>query len=369
METRAPTIIVGAFVLAGIVAVFGFVYWLKNAGGIGKRESYEVVFNGPVPGLLVGAAVQFNGIRVGEVTSLDLVANRPNNVHATIAVAEHTPVRSDTKVGLDFQGLTGVPVVSLEGGESAAAPPLDGPLIADKSAGQSMTQAARDALRKVDAVLGENAAPLHDAITNLSTFTDGLARNTPKLDGIVAGLERMTGGGTPPRKVTYDLKAADGFEMPHQSLAAGLAIGEPTATARLQTQRFLFAADAEEPDGFADAQWSDNLPILLQAKLLQSFENYDIAHAPVRADNLSDNGLRLLIDLRQFDIAGSPQAQAVISLSAKIVDAGGKLKAAQIFRETAPISAVSPAGATSAFDKAFDALARKLVLWTATAAT
>jgi phospholipid/cholesterol/gamma-HCH transport system substrate-binding protein len=192
METRAPFVIVGAFVLA-IAAVFGFVYWLNNARGIGKRDTYHVVFNGPVPGLLVGAAVLFNGIRVGEVTSLELVADRPRDVHATIAVAERTPVRADTKVGLEFQGLTGVPVVSLEGGEDASAPAVQGALIAEKGAGQGMTQAARDALRKVDAVLSENAAPLHDAITNLSTFTAGLARNTPKLDGIVAGLETDDG--------------------------------------------------------------------------------------------------------------------------------------------------------------------------------
>ncbi len=30
METRAPFVVVGAFVLATIVAVFGFVYWLHN---------------------------------------------------------------------------------------------------------------------------------------------------------------------------------------------------------------------------------------------------------------------------------------------------------------------------------------------------
>src|SRR5579859_2156853 len=146
METRAPFVIVGAFVLAAIVAVFGFVYWLNNAGGLGKRETYHLVFNGPVPGLLVGAAVLFNGIRVGEVTSLELVADHPHDVHATVAVAEHTPVRADTKVNLDFQGLTGVPVVSLEGGQSPEAPPVQGVLVAEKGAGQSMTQAARDAL-------------------------------------------------------------------------------------------------------------------------------------------------------------------------------------------------------------------------------
>ena len=71
---------------------------------------------------IVGAAVLFNGIRVGEVTSLELVPDSPHDVHATIAVAERTPVRADTKVGLDFQGLTGVPVVALEGGDSANAP-------------------------------------------------------------------------------------------------------------------------------------------------------------------------------------------------------------------------------------------------------
>ncbi len=56
-----------------------------------------------------------------------------------------------------------------------------------------MTQAARDALRRVDAVLAENAEPLKTTIANLQVFSEGLARNTGKLDGIVAGLERMTG--------------------------------------------------------------------------------------------------------------------------------------------------------------------------------
>ena len=63
METRAPFVVVGAFVLAAIAAVFGFVYWLHNTGGLGPRTTYQVQFNGSVPGLLVGAAVLFNGIR------------------------------------------------------------------------------------------------------------------------------------------------------------------------------------------------------------------------------------------------------------------------------------------------------------------
>ena len=120
METRAPFVIVGAFVLAAIVAVFGFVYWLQNTGGLGPRASYRVQFEGSVPGLLVGAAVLFNGIRVGEVTELGLAPGNPRGVNATISVASTTPVRADTKVGLEFQGLTGVPVIALEGGTQVA---------------------------------------------------------------------------------------------------------------------------------------------------------------------------------------------------------------------------------------------------------
>jgi phospholipid/cholesterol/gamma-HCH transport system substrate-binding protein len=367
METRAPFVIVGAFVLAAITAVFGFVYWLNHAGGIGKRDTYHVVFNGPVPGLLVGAGVLFNGIRVGEVAALELVADRPRDVHATVAVAEHTPVRADTRVGLEFQGLTGVPAVSLEGGEDASAPPVQGILTAEKGAGESMTQAARAALRKVDAVLSENAAPLHDAIGNLSTFTEGLARNTPKLDGIVAGLERMTGAAAPPRKVTYDLKAVDQFETPRRSLEPGLIIAEPTATVRLQTQRFLFASDEEPHDDFANAQWSDSLPALVQARLLQSFENYDIAHAPLRGDALTEGGARLLIDLRRFDITIVPDLKVTVALSAKLIDGTGHLKTARLLEQSVPIERLTAAQAAAAFSDAFDALARDVVIWTASA--
>src|SRR3974377_508617 len=116
METRAPFVLIGAFVLAAIVAVFGFIYWLNNTGGLGPRTTYHVQFEGSVPGLLVGAAVLFNGVRVGEITDLSLTSDDPRRINATSAVATSTPVRPDTKVGLEFQGLTGVPVIALEGG-------------------------------------------------------------------------------------------------------------------------------------------------------------------------------------------------------------------------------------------------------------
>src|SRR3569833_3925179 len=99
METRAPYVLIGTFVLAAILAVFGFVYWLNNTGVIGPRTSYHVQFQGPVPGLLVGAGGLFNGIRVGEVTQLSLAPDNPRFVNATISDESTTTVRADSRVG------------------------------------------------------------------------------------------------------------------------------------------------------------------------------------------------------------------------------------------------------------------------------
>ncbi|ODS02393.1 hypothetical protein AUC71_15635 [Methyloceanibacter marginalis] len=198
METRARYALIGLFMLAVIAATFGFVYWLENKGGFGERETYRVQFESSVSGLLVGSAVLFNGIRVGDVTGIALNPAQPQQVIATIDVVKHTPIREDTRVNVEQQGLTGGVAITLTGGTSTAPLPADGgiaTLIAPPGVGQDWTQSARDAFQQVETILNENAQPLNEAIENIEVFTDALARNADKVDGILAGIERMTGGG------------------------------------------------------------------------------------------------------------------------------------------------------------------------------
>jgi len=363
METRAPFVVVGAFVLAAIAAVFGFVYWLHNAGGLGPRATYHVQFEGSVPGLLVGAAVLFNGIRVGEVSELGLAPGKPRGVNATISVASTTPMRADTKVGLEFQGLTGVPVITLEGGMLVANTGEVPTLVAEPRAGQGMSQAARDALRKVDSALTENSGALKDTIANFKVFSEGLARNTGKLDGIVAGLERMTGVTAPPAKITYDLRALPNQGPAGKTVNVQWTIPEPTAVAMLETQRFLFSPAQDYP-GFAEAMWADSLPKLLQARLIESFENYDLAHAPVRVAEVGQTEFQLVIDVRRFRVAVDTNPSAEIALSARIVDKNGKVVAARLFEESEKFDQVAPAAAAAAFSDAFGRIAKSMISWT-----
>ena len=161
METKANYVLIGLFTLAVIVGVFGFVYWFQNIGGTGERTYYRVVFDGAVSGLRTGATVLFNGILVGEVTGLKLDPKHPKQVIATISVDKNVEMHSDTEVGLEFQGLTGVAQVSLKGGTTSA-PVLVGSkadpptLTAPPAATMDFTQAARDTLRRLDDFVADN---------------------------------------------------------------------------------------------------------------------------------------------------------------------------------------------------------------------
>ena len=367
METRAPFVIVGAFILAAIGAVFGFVYWLHNTGGLGARTSYKLQFNGPVPGLLIGASVLFYGIRVGEVVSLGLAADSPRRVDAVISVLPDTPVRADTKVGLDFQGLTGVPVVALEGGMQLISSGPVPTLVAEPGAGQSMTQAARDALKRVDAVLAENAEPLKSTISNLQIFSEGLARNTGRLDSIVAGLERMTGGGnTAAPKVIYDLDVPQDFGPSRKRIKAQLVIPDATSILMFDTQRIIFVPPGGSHPEFSEFQWSDSLPKLVQAKIIQSFENYDPEHAPLRAIDGIAAEYQLLIDIRSFQIRMDSEPVAEIGLSAKIINKDGRVLASRLFAEKTKLEGLNPGSAVRALSGAFGAIAKDLISWTMT---
>jgi phospholipid/cholesterol/gamma-HCH transport system substrate-binding protein len=313
METRAPYALIGFFVLAIVGSVFGFVYWLHNTGGLGERTIYRVRFENTVSGLLTGAPVLFNGIRVGEVTGLNLDPGNPRQVIATIAVVSTTPVRADTQAGLEYQGLTGVPVVSLLGGTSAVPLPSPSPteppiLAADPAAGQSMTEAARQALRRIDSVLADNSDPLKNAIANLNTFTGALARNSDRVDTILAGLEHAIGGGSAKTAVPkyYDLTPPRSFPPSNKEAKSQLVVREPTAVVALDTQRIIIDVGKGATAGKDDAQWSDTIPKLLQAKIVQSFENSNYLGAVAQPMEGLAADYQLAIDVRSFQVSNEP---------------------------------------------------------------
>jgi phospholipid/cholesterol/gamma-HCH transport system substrate-binding protein len=371
METRARYALIGLFMLAVILASFGFVYWLENKGGFTQRANYQIRFEGSVSGLLVGSTVLFNGIKVGEVTDLALNPEQPQQVIATVAVDRDTPIRTDTQVSIETQGLTGGAAVAMTGvsagspvapGEGAALPVL----IAKAGAGQDWTQAARDAFQHIDGILSDNSQSLHDTIANIDTFSDVLARNSDKVDGILAGLERMTGGTTSQAEIpVYDLVAASMVPPPPTEAPSWLlVVPEPTTLMGFNTDKILLQPATGESVPVPNAKWSDNLPVLFQEKVIQSFENAGYARSISRTREGVTGDYQLLIDIRRFHVSTSSEPMAEIDFVAKILGQDGKIIGAQSFQAKAPAKGTDAQAYVTALDDAFGNVISELLPWT-----
>ena len=196
METRANYVLIGSFTLAVIAAAFGFVLWFQSLHTTKLRSPLRIIFEGPAAGLRNGGSVNFNGIRVGEVVSVKL--DNPRRVVALAMVENNAPLRKDTLVGLEFQGLTGVAAISLKGGDENAPPvPLGEDnipvLTADPNALQDVTEAIRGTLQNINRVVADNQEAVKNSLHNLEVFTGALSRNAEKIDDVMLKVDGVMG--------------------------------------------------------------------------------------------------------------------------------------------------------------------------------
>ena len=199
METRANYALIGAFTLAVIAAAFSFVFWFSGGDKPSNRKTIRLVFTSSVSGLSRGSYVLFNGLRVGEVTKVDL-ADDPRSVFALIEVNQRTPVKTDTRARLEFQGLTGVASVALTGGSASAAdlvgsngsPPE---ITAERSDFQNIVETLQNLsgkldnmLDKADRLVSDNTGSITKTVKNIEAFSSALAENSDGLKELMASL-------------------------------------------------------------------------------------------------------------------------------------------------------------------------------------
>lgn len=71
MTTNQQTTI-GAFVLGGLILVFGIIFFFGNFNLFARKQEAIIIFQGPISGLSIGAPVTFRGVQVGTVTSINI---------------------------------------------------------------------------------------------------------------------------------------------------------------------------------------------------------------------------------------------------------------------------------------------------------
>ncbi len=205
-------IMIGATTLAVIAAAFAGMLGYQKIHTLRQQTPLRIVFEGSASGLRKGGSVNFDGVQIGEIKSLKL--DNPRKIVALVMVDGNAPIRKDTVVGVEFQGLTGIAAISLTGGAPAAAPvPLGEDGIPVLTADLSEIESIRDSLHNVDRILVGNQAMVKDALLNFETYTASLAGKGDEIERIM-------------RKADDAFASMDGAMAKIDNLVPGLASGK-----------------------------------------------------------------------------------------------------------------------------------------------
>jgi cholesterol transport system auxiliary component len=172
---------------------------------------------------------------------------------------------------------------------------------------------------------------------------------------------------TPPAKL-YRITAPQNLSAGLPHVDAQLAIDLPQAPAGIDTNRISLSRSPLSLDYFADSEWTDRVPNLIQNLLLASFEN----SGAITAIDSSAGGLSpdfiLRTEIRHFEAVydnGGGRPRVWVEVIARLAAVRGRtIIATSRFEERVPATANDVPAIIAAFNAATDAVLREVVVWT-----
>jgi|SRR5579859_3368462 len=181
---RATNLVIGTTTLAVIGAALAGMLIFQKVRGVRNQGPVRIVFNGSASGLRKGGIVTFDGVPAGEIKSIKL--ENPRKIVALVLLDNSAPLRKDTGVGIEFQGLTGIAAIALVGGLPSAPPaPLDQDGVPVLTADWSEQQSITDTLHNVDHFLIDNRETIKDSMLSFESYTASLKSKADAIDSIL----------------------------------------------------------------------------------------------------------------------------------------------------------------------------------------
>jgi cholesterol transport system auxiliary component len=172
----------------------------------------------------------------------------------------------------------------------------------------------------------------------------------------------LMGCASGPTGTLYDLSAAR--PPPARAVRAQFRVGQPTATADLDSDRFL-VRDSQTLATLAGARWPESLPGLFRARLAQSFQNAGLGRwidGPAANANYEVD-----LDIRAFELDAQTK-EIHVDIAAWIVSLGtGRIVADQIFTLRTPVASTDPADVAAAMDQTASSVMTEIVAFVAKA--
>ena len=184
----------------------------------------------------------------------------------------------------------------------------------------------------------------------------------------LSGCAGLLGGGEPAHLYRLTPKSTYPPNLPHRSVQ--LLINEPLAPAGLDKSRIALSRSPVSIDYFADSEWTDRAPLLVQTAILQSFENskaitaIDRESVGLRADFILDPEIRHFEAV--YDSANGPP-EIWVAINVRLVNPSSRDVVAQtLFERRERASANDVPSIVTAFDEALGGVMKEIVVWTVT---
>ena len=182
----------------------------------------------------------------------------------------------------------------------------------------------------------------------------------------MTGCAGLLGPGPAPHLYRVTPKTTYRANLPHPS--GQLLVDVPLAPAGLDTERIALSRSAVSVDYFADSEWIDRVPPMVQTALLDSFESSKAITAIDRESIGLRADLILKTDIRHFEALydsrnGPPEVW--VAITARLVDPSGRdVVAHASFERREQAQANDIARVVLAFDEALGGVMEEIVLWT-----
>jgi cholesterol transport system auxiliary component len=180
----------------------------------------------------------------------------------------------------------------------------------------------------------------------------------------VSGCAALPGGGPAPLD-TFELSAASVAAKAHSRRQ--ILIAEPSALKALDGQNIVIKSSARSIQYLKGAQWADRLPLIVQARLAETFQRSGgFAGVGKPGEGLAID-YQVIVEIRSFEVRVGGGDHADVDLFVRVLnDRNGEVRASKSFNATVPVLGSGNQAYVTAMDKAFGETAQEIVRWTET---
>ena len=185
METNVNYTLVGGFVIILLTVIVLGIIWLSSGFSFERYATYAVYMQESVTGLNIDSPVEYNGVNVGSVRSIELNQKNPRLVEVLLKIKGDTPVTVGTVATINSKGITGIAYVALKDvGHDLQ------PLSIKPGETYPVIQTAPSLFLRLDTALGELSGDFRKISDSIQTLLDN--ENQRSIKETLSNLEKIT---------------------------------------------------------------------------------------------------------------------------------------------------------------------------------